>query len=55
MYEYLMDTHPETRALIPGLAKSWTVEPNGAGLRFFLEEGVAFHDVDGNDRWRDGR
>jgi ABC-type transport system substrate-binding protein len=49
MYEYLMDTHPETRALIPGLAKSWTVEPNGAGLRFFLEEGVAFHDVDGND------
>ena len=23
MYEYLMDTHPETRALIPGLAESW--------------------------------
>ena len=49
MYEYLMDTHPETRALIPGLAKSWEVEPNGAGLRFFLEEGVAFHDTDGNE------
>ncbi|MDE2900835.1 MAG: ABC transporter substrate-binding protein, partial [Chloroflexota bacterium] len=49
MYEYLMDTHPETRALIPGLAKSWEVEPNGAGLRFFLEEGVPFHDVDGNE------
>ena len=49
MYEYLMDTHPETRALIPGLAKSWEVEPNGAGLRFFLEEGVAFHDSDGNE------
>ena len=49
MYEYLMDTHPETRALIPGLAKSWEVEPNGAGLRFFLEEGVFFHDTDGNE------
>ncbi len=49
MYEYLMDTHPETRALIPGLAKSWEVEPNGAGLRFFLEENIPFHDVDGNE------
>ena len=49
MYEYLMDTHAETRQLIPGLAKSWEVEPNGAGLRFFLEEGIAFHDVDGNE------
>ena len=49
MYEYLMDTHPETRQLIPGLAKSWEVEPNGAGLRFFLEEGISFHDVDGNE------
>ena len=49
MYEYLMDTHPETRQLIPGLAKSWEVEPNGAGLRFLLEEGISFHDVDGNE------
>ena len=49
MYEYLMDTHPETRQLIPGLAKSWEVEPNGAGLRFFLEEGIPFHDTDGNE------
>jgi ABC-type transport system substrate-binding protein len=49
MYEYLMDTHPETRALIPGLAKSWEVEPDGAGLRFLLEEGIPFHDVDGNE------
>ena len=49
MYEYLMDTHPETRQLIPGLAKSWEVEPNGAGLRFFLEEDIPFHDVDGNE------
>ncbi len=48
MYEYLMDTHPETRQLIPGLAKSWEVEPDGAGLRFFLEEGIPFHDTDGN-------
>lgn len=49
MYEYLMDTHPETRQLIPGLAKSWDVEPDGAGLRFFLADGVPFHDVDGNE------
>ena len=49
VYEYLMDTDPNTRALIPGLAKSWTIEPDGAGLRFFLAENVAFHDMDGNE------
>ncbi len=48
MYEYLMDTDPNTRQLIPGLAKSWSIEPDGAGLRFFLEENVPFHDTDGN-------
>ena len=49
MYEYLMDTDPNTRAHIPGLAKSWSIEPNGAGLRFFLEENIPFHDTDGNE------
>jgi peptide/nickel transport system substrate-binding protein len=49
MYEYLMDTDPNTRQLIPGLAKSWSIEPGGAGLRFFLEENVPFHDSDGNE------
>ena len=49
MYEYLMDTDPSTRAHIPGLAKRWEIEPNGAGLRFFLEENIPFHDVNGNE------
>ena len=43
MYEYLMDTDPNTRALIPGLAKSWQVEPSGSALRFFLEENIPFN------------
>lgn len=49
MYEYLMDTDPNTRAHIPGLAERWEIEPNGAGLRFFLEENIPFHDMDGNE------
>jgi len=49
IYEYLMDTDPNTRAHIPGLAKSWTIEPNGAGIRFILEENIPFHDMDGNE------
>lgn len=49
VYEYLMDTDPNTRGHIPGLAKSWSIEPDGAGLRFFLEENISFHDMDGNE------
>ena len=49
IYEYLMDTDPNTRAHIPGLAKSWTIEPNGAGIRFILEKNIPFHDMDGNE------
>jgi len=49
IYEYLIDTDPNTRALIPGLAESWQVEPNGRALRFFLNENVPFHDMDGNE------
>ena len=43
MYEYMIDTDPNTRNLIPGLAKSWQVEPSGSGLRFFLNKDVPFN------------
>ena len=43
MYEYMIDTDPNTRNLIPGLAKSWQVEPSGSALRFFLNKDVPFN------------
>ena len=46
MYEYLIDSHPITDEMIPGLALEWAVEegPEGPQVRFHLREGVQFHD-----------
>ena len=46
MYEYLIDSHPITDEMIPGLATEWAVEegPEGPQVRFHLREGVEFHD-----------
>ena len=52
MYEYLIGTDPETGALLPQLAKDWTVEPNGFDIRITLRDNVQFHD--GSElSWRD--
>ncbi|MGE5094446.1 MAG: ABC transporter substrate-binding protein [Betaproteobacteria bacterium] len=39
LLEYDMELNP-----IPGLAKSWTISPDGKTIAFKLEEGVRFHD-----------
>ena len=46
MYEYLIDSHPITDEMLPGLALEWAVEegPEGPQVRFHLREGVQFHD-----------
>ena len=48
MYEYLVGVNPETGAFEPQLAETWSVEPDGLGLRYKLREGVQFHDGWGN-------
>jgi ABC-type transport system substrate-binding protein len=46
MYEYLIDSHPITDEMLPGLALEWAVEEGAEGpqVRFKLREGVRFHD-----------
>ncbi|MDE2801940.1 MAG: ABC transporter substrate-binding protein, partial [Chloroflexota bacterium] len=46
MYEYLIDSHPITDEMLPGLALEWAVEEGAEGpqVRFKLREGVQFHD-----------
>ncbi|MDE2899703.1 MAG: ABC transporter substrate-binding protein [Chloroflexota bacterium] len=43
MYEYLIGMDPESGAWVPELATSWSVEPDGASIRFQLRKGVPFH------------
>ena len=43
MYENLIGADPQTGAWIPMLAESWEVEGDGQSIRFFLKEGVQFH------------
>jgi peptide/nickel transport system substrate-binding protein len=46
MYEGLVQYQPGTadRAIIPSLATSWTISPNGLTYTFQLRQGVKFHD-----------
>ncbi len=42
MYEDLIGVEPATGALIPQLATSWALEPDGRSVRFQLRKGVPF-------------
>jgi len=43
-FEYLIGYDPATGDLVPQLAESWSVEPDGISTRFKLRKGVQFHD-----------
>ena len=43
MYEYLIGMDPVSGAWVPELATSWSIEPDGASIRFQLRKGVQFH------------
>lgn len=44
VYEFLLNRKPGVRDLIPGLAKDWTMSPDGLSWTFHLRQGVQFHD-----------
>ncbi len=46
IYESLVDRDAKTGKLVPGLAKSWSMEENGKIYRFWIRDDV---------RWQDGR
>ena len=43
MYDNLIEIDATTGNMVPGLAESWSLEPDGASWRFQLREGVNFH------------
>ena len=44
IFEGLVAYQDESTALEPGLAKSWTISPDGKTYTFNLRKGVKFHD-----------
>lgn len=53
MYEYMIGTDPVSGALVPQLAESWNIEPNGVDFRIKLREGIPFHNGNGTVSYRD--
>lgn len=43
MYEYLIGMDPTSGSWVPELATEWSIEPDGASIRFQLRKGVPFH------------
>lgn len=44
VYDTLVYRDPNTKEIVPGLAKDWTISPDGLTYTFNLREGVMFHD-----------
>jgi peptide/nickel transport system substrate-binding protein len=44
VYDTLIFQDPESGAFVPGLAKEWTISPDGLTYAFVLREDVVFHD-----------
>ncbi|MCY4625387.1 MAG: ABC transporter substrate-binding protein [Chloroflexi bacterium] len=53
MYEYLIGTDPISGELVPQLAESWAIEPNGQDFRVKLRDGIPFHNGAGTLTYRD--
>lgn len=53
MYEYMIGTDPVSGALVPQLAESWSIEPNGVDFHITLREGIPFHNDMGTVSYRD--
>ncbi|MBY0431731.1 MAG: ABC transporter substrate-binding protein, partial [Rhodospirillales bacterium] len=47
LYNRLLEFEPGTTALVPGLAESWTISPDGLAYTFSLRRNVAFHTIPG--------
>jgi peptide/nickel transport system substrate-binding protein len=44
VYDYLVELDPQdTSKVLPGLAESWTIAPDGRSIAFKLRSGVKFH------------
>jgi peptide/nickel transport system substrate-binding protein len=44
IYEPLLEPSKDSKAIVPRLAESWTVAPDGLTYQFRLRRGVTFHD-----------
>src|SRR5438046_6325956 len=44
IYEPLVNLSADSRRIVPGLAESWEVSPDGLSYTFRLRRGVRFHD-----------
>ena len=53
MYENLIGFDAGSGSLVPQLATSWSVEPDGISIRFLLRKGVPFHGGNGEFTSRD--
>lgn len=53
LYDRLIEFHPGSTSVIPGLAEGWTISADGLSYEFTLRRGVKFHSTNGFKPSRD--